>query len=59
LPDLEIVGADQSASLDARSALENLGYSPGEVRAALGEIGSVEDRPVGDVIRSALRVLTR
>jgi Holliday junction DNA helicase RuvA len=41
----------------ARSALENLGYSPGEVRAALGEVGPGADEPVEDVVRSALKVL--
>jgi Holliday junction DNA helicase RuvA len=41
----------------ARSALENLGYSPGEVRAALGEVAPGADEPVEDVVRSALKVL--
>ncbi len=41
----------------ARSALENLGYSPAEVRAALSTVPAAEDTAVEDVVRSALKVL--
>ena len=63
LPDLSVVGSDgrKDVLAQARSALENLGYSPGEVRAALGEIDrdhdTVADGSVEAVVRSALRVL--
>ncbi len=58
LPDLAVVTGGRSDTLSqARSALENLGYSPGEVRAALGEIRPSDDDSVENVIRSALKVL--
>ena len=61
VPDLEIVGSGRDAIAQARSALENLGYSPGEVRAALVDIASTTqaagDDNVEEVIRSALKVL--
>lgn len=58
LPDLAVVSGGRPDTLSqARSALENLGYSPGEVRAALGEIQPGEDDPVEAVVRSALKVL--
>lgn len=57
LPDLEVVGAGNGGLARARSALENLGYSAGEVRAALGEAAPSEDDRVEDVIKAALRVL--
>lgn len=57
LPDLALVGAQHDALSLARSALENLGYSPGEVRAALGEVAPEADEGVEDVIKSALKVL--
>ena len=57
LPDLEVVGSRSDAFAKARSALENLGYSAGEVRAALGEIETGDDQPVEDLVRSALKVL--
>ena len=57
LPDLEVVGSRSDAFAKARSALENLGYSAGEVRAALGEIDVHDDQPVEDLVRSALKVL--
>jgi Holliday junction DNA helicase RuvA len=57
IPDLQVVDGAADALGQARSALENLGYSPGEVRAALGEVQpSVADR-VEDVVKSALKVL--
>jgi Holliday junction DNA helicase RuvA len=57
LPDLEVVGARPDSLAQARSALENLGYSPGEVRAALGEVDPGPDDGVQEVVKSALRVL--
>ena len=57
LPDLEVVGGGRDALAEARSALQNLGYSPGEVRAALSALAPREEDSVADVIKSALRVL--
>jgi holliday junction DNA helicase RuvA len=57
IPDLQVTGAGRDMLVLARSALENLGYSPGEVRAALGEIEASEEDGVQEVIKSALRVL--
>ncbi|MGH2754115.1 MAG: Holliday junction branch migration protein RuvA [Actinomycetota bacterium] len=57
LPDLEVVGAHPDAVAKARSALENLGYSPGEVRVALAEAAAADDNGVEDVIKAALKVL--
>ncbi len=57
LPDLEIVGSGRDTLTKARSALENLGYSAGEARVALAEVGAPEADNVEDVVRSALKVL--
>ena len=57
LPDLAVVGNGSDALVQARSALENLGYSPGEVRVALAEVSSDSETDVQDVIKSALKVL--
>jgi Holliday junction DNA helicase RuvA len=57
IPDLHVAGAGRDVLVLARSALENLGYSPGEVRAALGEVQPSEDDGVQEVIKSALKVL--
>jgi holliday junction DNA helicase RuvA len=57
LPDLALVGSQPDTLAQARSALENLGYSPGEVRAALGEVAPEGEEGVEDVIKSALKVL--
>lgn len=57
LPDLEVVGGGQDSLAEARSALQNLGYSPAEVRAALSGLAPREEDTVADVIKSALRVL--
>jgi Holliday junction DNA helicase RuvA len=57
VPDLQIAGSGREMLVLARSALENLGYSPGEVRAALGEVRPTEEDGVQEVIKSALRVL--
>lgn len=57
LPDLALVGSHPDTLSKARSALENLGYSAGEVRVALGEVAVAEDDSVEGVVKSALRVL--
>ncbi len=57
LPDLEVVGARPDALSKARSALENLGYSAGEVRVALSEAVPADEASVEDIVKSALRVL--
>jgi Holliday junction DNA helicase RuvA len=57
LPDLATVGSQPDTLAKARSALENLGYSPGEVRVALGEVDLTEEDGVEGVVKSALRVL--
>ena len=57
LPDLEIVGAGPETVSKARSALENLGYSAGEVRVALNELTVADDDRVEDVVRDALKAL--
>ena len=60
LPDLAVVGGDDRGTRHlaaARSALENLGYSPGEVRAALGNLDPDAEGSVEAVVRSALKVL--
>lgn len=57
LPDLALVGEQPDALAKARSALENLGYSPGEVRVALGDLEVSTSDTVESVVKSALRVL--
>jgi Holliday junction DNA helicase RuvA len=57
VPDLDIVGQGRDALAQARSALENLGYSAGEVRVALSDLLHSPDDSVEDVVRSALKVL--
>ena len=59
LPDLALVGGENGGRhlAAARSALENLGYSPGEVRAALGSLDPDAEGSVEAVVRSALKVL--
>ena len=59
LPDLAVVGTEPDALARARSALENLGYSPGEVRVALGEVAAAGDgeRDVEALVKSALKAL--
>jgi Holliday junction resolvasome RuvABC DNA-binding subunit len=42
----------------ARSALENLGYSPAEVRQALTEVAPGANGNVEEVLRNALKVLS-
>ena len=58
VPDLQVVSGAHDAIGQARSALENLGYSPGEVRTALSAIGPVENGNLEEVVRDALRVLS-
>ncbi len=57
LPDLDVADVTRDGLRQARSALENLGYSPGEVRAALAEVSPDPESPVEDVVKDALRVL--
>ena len=57
VPDLEVVGEAPRALGAARSALENLGYSPAEVREALGSVASEGHTSVEEIVRSALKVL--
>jgi Holliday junction DNA helicase RuvA len=57
LPDLDIVGARPDMVSKARSALENLGYSAGEVRVALNEVPITDDDGLEDVERQPLKVL--
>lgn len=57
LPDLDVAGTRPDAVAKARSALENLGYSPGEVRVAISEATPSDDASVEEVVKSALKVL--
>jgi Holliday junction DNA helicase RuvA len=57
LPDLAIVGTRTDTLIQARSALENLGYSAGEVRVALSEAGVEAKDSVEEVVKAALKVL--
>lgn len=57
LLDFDVAGAAPDAVAQARSALENLGYSPTEVRAVLGDLAVGDDDRVEDVLKSALKVL--
>lgn len=57
LPDLEVVRDRPNALTQARSALENLGYSPAEVRAALADVDASHNANVEDVVKLALRAL--
>jgi holliday junction DNA helicase RuvA len=56
LPDLEIVGVRPDTLAQARSALQNLGYSPAEVRVAMSRV-EAHGASVEEVIKEALRVL--
>lgn len=47
----------RDALVQARSALENLGYSAGEARLALSEVEVGDDDSVEDIVKSALKVL--
>ncbi|MBA3349979.1 MAG: Holliday junction branch migration protein RuvA [Actinobacteria bacterium] len=59
LPDLQVAGQAGGATAGARSALENLGYSPAEVRDALGELSQAPGESVENIVRAALAVLAR
>lgn len=56
LPDLEIVGVRPDTLAQARSALQNLGYSSSEVRVAMSRV-EAHDASVEDIVKEALRVL--
>jgi Holliday junction DNA helicase RuvA len=57
LPDLALVGSQPDTLAKARSALENLGYSPGEVRVVLGDLEVSASDSVESVVKSALQSL--
>ena len=57
LPDLEVAGESNDTLVKARSALENLGYSPVEIRQALAAVNGEASAPVEDLVKSALKVL--
>lgn len=56
LPDLEVVGVRPDTLAQARSALQNLGYSSSEVRVAMSRV-EAHDASVEDIVKEALRVL--
>lgn len=56
LPDLEVVGVRPDTLAQARSALQNLGYSSSEVRVAMSRVEG-QDASVEDIVKEALRVL--
>lgn len=56
LPDLQVVGTGRDPLAEARSALENLGYTPPEVREALNDIEG-DDVPTEELVRLALKSL--
>lgn len=57
LPDLDVVGTRPDSFAAARSALENLGYSAGEVRAALADVPDGEEASVEDLVKAALKAM--
>ena len=57
LPDLQVVGTAPDALAEARSALENLGYSPAEVRETLNDLDVTADTRTEEVVRLALKAL--
>lgn len=57
LPDLELVGSIPDTLAKARSALENLGYSSGEVRAVLAETVPSKEDSVESLVTKALKAL--
>lgn len=59
IPDLDLSGGRADVLTRARSALENLGYSSGEVRTVLSEVAVSSDEDVEEVVKSALRVLAK
>jgi holliday junction DNA helicase RuvA len=56
--ELEVASGVGDVFTKARSALENLGYSPGEVRVALSRVQDTSGATIEDVIKSALQVLS-
>jgi Holliday junction DNA helicase RuvA len=56
--ELEVVTGRGDVLTKARSALENLGYSPGEVRVALSGVEDTSGATIEEVIKSALQVLS-
>lgn len=57
LPDLQVVGSTPDALVEARSALENLGYSATEVREALNNLETPDDTKTEQLVRLALKAL--
>jgi Holliday junction DNA helicase RuvA len=57
LPDLQVVGSVPDALAEARSALENLGYSPAEVREALSDLDVDDGTKTPELVRRALKTL--
>lgn len=57
LPDEDAAEDARDVLAQARSALENLGYTPAEVRAALDGVPAPSGAALEDVVRSALKVL--
>jgi holliday junction DNA helicase RuvA len=57
LPQGDATTGARDVLAQARSALENLGYSPAEVRVALDGVPAASDDALEDVVRSALKVL--
>jgi holliday junction DNA helicase RuvA len=57
LPDLQVVGSAPDSLAEARSALENLGYSPAEVREALNDLDVSDGTKTEEVVRRALKAL--
>ncbi|MEA2505968.1 MAG: holliday junction helicase RuvA [Actinomycetota bacterium] len=56
--ELEVASGGGDVLTKARSALENLGYSPGEVRVALSRVEETSGASIEEVIKSALQVLS-
>lgn len=66
LPELEVVpggeGAQPAVLVEVKGALVSLGYSPAEVREAIGALGAdgdVNGAPVETLVRRALKELAR
>lgn len=57
LPDLQVVGSTPDALVEARSALENLGYSAAEVREALNNLEAPDGTKTEQLVRLALKAL--
>jgi holliday junction DNA helicase RuvA len=56
--ELEVVSGGGDVLTKARSALENLGYSPAEVRVALSHVQNDGPTSIEEAIKSALQVLS-